>query len=284
MKIKSDWHIHTQNSCDEGSIKVKDLIKKTEEKGILYYGISDHFHTIINLPDIVNSRKEYEESNPPSNFYFGIEVSVVSKWEIEEIEKNREKYKDAIYGIRRGGPSWAEPAVGIDEEIIKKLKIEYVIGGVHWPLYVEYERESIIKDYHRQLIFLASHPLIDIIAHPWWWMGKWEENGMYLEKPWFDNFSIIPESMHNEFIFCVKKNKKLVEINLEAMILTKKYPLKFKYQYLEYLKKLEENGVVLCIGSDCHSPYYDIDFEKAEKLLDWAGIKVENLSSIKERR
>ena len=277
MKIISDWHIHTQNSCDEGSIKVKHLIKKTKEKGILYFGISDHFHTIINLPDIINSRKEYEESNPKDNFHFGVEVSVVSKWEIEEIEKNKEKHKDAIYGIRNGGPAWAEPSIGINEEIIRELKIEYVIGGVHWPLYVEYKRENIIKDYHRQLIFLAENPLINIIAHPWWWHGKWEEDGIYKTKPWFDNFNVIPKSIHNEFISSVKENNKIVEINLNAMILTKKYPLKWKYQYLEYIKNLQENGVVLCIGSDCHDPEYDIDFETAEKFLDWADIKEENL-------
>lgn len=277
MKIKSDWHIHTKNSCDEGSITVSNLIKKVEKKGIIYFGISDHFHTIINLQDIVNSRKEYEENNPSCNFHFGVEVSVVSKWEVEEIERNKEKYKDAIYGIRNGGPIWAEPTIAITKEIIDDLKIEYVIGGVHWPLYVEYERESIIKDYHRQLIFLANNPLINIIAHPWWWHGRWEENGMYLNKPWFDDFCVIPKSMHEEFISVVKENNKIVEINLNAMILTKKYSLKWKKQYLEYIAKLKEKGVILCIGSDCHDHDYNIDFETAEKLLDEFGIREDDL-------
>jgi len=281
MKIRTDWHIHTRNSCDGASISVSKLIEKTKEKGIINFRISDHLHTRINLPDIENSRKEYEENMPFPNFHFGIEVSVMSKWEIEEIKKNKNKYENLTYGIRQGGPPWSAPTIDINKKILKKYKIEYVIGGTHWPLYIEYERENIIKDYHRQNMFLAEDPLIDIIAHPWWWMGKWEENGMYNEKPWFDNFKVIPKSMHQEFISEVKKNNKIVEINLAAMLLNPKYPLKWKYQYLEYIAEMYEKGVILSIGSDCHDAEYNIDFDTSEKFLEWAGIKEEKLFTIK---
>ena len=40
-------------------------------------------------------------------------------------------------------------------------------------MYIPYERQAVIRDYHRQNMFLATHPLVNIIAHPWWWSGRW---------------------------------------------------------------------------------------------------------------
>jgi hypothetical protein len=60
----------------------------------------------------------------------------------------------------------------------------------------------------------------------------------------------------------------VVEINLQAMLLNPHYPERFKLQYLEYLAELKSQKVKLCIGSDCHSAHYEVDFEAACLMLD----------------
>lgn len=271
MQILSDWHIHSQNSCDGACMTVSDLIQGTDEKGIVDFGLTDHVHTPYNLPDIDSSRDEFISSDPSSRFHFGIEVSSVSQWEIDEIERNG--HDKPVYGLRTGGKPGCDLAIGLSPEDIERYEIEFVVGGTHWPMYIEREREAVIRDYHRQNMFLATHPLVDIVAHPWWWMGHWmEENGDYNSEPWLDNFGVIPQSMHREFAAAAIEHETVVEINIAAMLLNPHYPKAFAPRYLEYLADLQSRGVKLSIGSDCHSRTYDIDFDTAGVMLEKAGI------------
>ncbi|MCK4983299.1 MAG: PHP domain-containing protein, partial [Victivallaceae bacterium] len=197
--ITSDWHIHSNNSCDGACARVKDIISEAKSMGIKEFGLTDHIHTPYNLPDLAASRKEYLDNKPSANFHFGVEVSCVSQWELDEIARGNGKEKP-VYGIREGGPPNAPLAIGINENDIANYGIEFVVGGVHWPMYSEIERETVIRDYHRQNMFLATHPLVNIVAHPWWWMKHWADaNNRHLAEPWFDDFKAIPEAMHNEF-------------------------------------------------------------------------------------
>ena len=41
MRITSDWHIHSRNSCDDASMAVSDLISEAETRGIVDFGLSD---------------------------------------------------------------------------------------------------------------------------------------------------------------------------------------------------------------------------------------------------
>ena len=276
MAITSDWHIHSGNSCDGACMTVAELVQRAAEKGIRRYGLTDHVHTLCNMPDIDASRKEYLASRPGENFHFGVEVSCVSQWELDEIASG--KYEAPIYGIREGGPEGAPPAIVLTKEHIKEFGIEYVVGGTHWPLYVRFEREAIIRDYHRQNMFLAAHPLVDIVAHPWWWMGHWQDaDGGYRSEPWLDDFNHVPDSMHNEFAAAVKEHGTVVEINIKAMLLNHQYPDRFTRQYVDYLAELKSRGVALCAGSDCHDAHYEIDFEAASAMLESVGIYDDDL-------
>ncbi len=276
MKITSDWHIHSRNSCDSACMRMDGLVREARERGILDYGVTDHVHTRYNLPDMLASRREFLNADPPPRFHFGIEVSCVSRWELEELARG--EYEKPVYGLRQGGPPAAEPAIAITSEDINRLGIEYVIGGAHWPLYVPFEPEAVIRDYHRQNMFLATHPLVDIIAHPWWWMGHWQDDdGRYTTYPWLDDFSRIPGSMHDEFAAAVLQHKKLVEINLDACLLNETYPPTFAPQYLEYLAALEKRGVTLSLGSDCHTEHYGTDFDTAAEMLESIAISDECL-------
>lgn len=269
--LTSDWHIHSRNSCDSASLPMADLLTGAADKGITAFGITDHIHTPFNLPDLHASRQEYRSLSPAADFHFGVEVSVVSQWELEEFASGRQEGQ--TYGLRSGGPAWAEPAIGLTPEHMAELGVEYVVGGTHWPLYVELEPETLRRDYHRQNMFLATHPLVTIVAHPWWWMGKWQDSeGKYLTDPWLDDFTRIPQSMHDEFATAALEHGKVVEINLGAMILNPTYPPDFWRQYGEYVAYLKQRGVLLSLASDCHSPTYDCDFAEGARRLAEAGI------------
>lgn len=273
MKITSDWHIHSRNSCDGAALPVAELIRGAKEKRILDFGLTDHIHTPFNLPDLEASHAEYLASDPGPNFHFGVEASVVSQWELDEIAKGG--CANPVYGIRRGGPLNAPLAIGLTAADIARFGIEYVVGGVHWPMYVPFERDTIIRDYHRQNMFLATHPLITVVAHPWWWMGHWRDaDGMYRSDPWLDDFSRIPGSMHQEFAAALREHRKIAEINTGAMLCNGEYPETFRSQYAEYLAGLQAEGVTLCIGSDEHEPIYDRnnEFDRAAVMLERAGI------------
>jgi len=110
MPIRSDWHIHSRNSCDGACLSVRELVKQVQGKGIVDFGLADHLHTHYNLPDIANSRKEFLANNPAAHFHFGIEVSCVSQWELDEIATG--KYDHLVYGLREGGPAGGKLAIG----------------------------------------------------------------------------------------------------------------------------------------------------------------------------
>ncbi len=282
MPIISDWHIHTDNSCDGACMRFADLLARAPAQGVRHFGISDHLHTPYNLPDVASSRAEFDSCRPPPNVHFGIELSVVSEWELAEIATG--KHKDPVYGLRSGGPAGGALALGMGAAERARFGIEYVVGGTHWPMYVPYEREGIIRDYHRQNLFLATHPLITIVAHPWWWMGHWQQSdGMYLTKPWFDDFGAIPASLHDEFAAAAKQHGKVVEINLHAMLLNRKYPEAFKRQYCEYLARLQAAGVTLSIGSDSHELHYNSDLALCDRMLAAVGIRAETLWALPPR-
>ena len=81
MIIEDDWHIHSEHSCDGACMKMESLVTGVVEKGIMRYGVTDHIHTPFNYPDIINSKKAYD-INYTEDFYFGVEVSSVSQWEL----------------------------------------------------------------------------------------------------------------------------------------------------------------------------------------------------------
>ncbi|MEN6344466.1 MAG: hypothetical protein ABFE16_04125 [Armatimonadia bacterium] len=275
MKITCDWHIHSRNSCDQASLPIADLITGAAGAGIKDYGVTDHIHTPYNLGDLDASRAEYLSCEPSGRFHFGVEVSSVSRWELERVAAGAEG--NLTYGLRSGGPCGAEPALALTEEDMARLGIEYVVGGTHWPLYVPFERDAIIADYHRQNLFLVTHPLVDIVAHPWWWMGHWKDaDGRYTSDPWLDDFRKIPQSMHEEFGAAAVECGTAVEINLGATILNRGYPDSFAPQYVEYLAGLKAQDVQFSVGSDCHSATYDPDFAAAAEILKPLGLRDED--------
>ena len=267
MAITSDWHIHTKYSCDSACMEFEDLVKSAKENGITDFGVSDHYHSRLQEPDIKASREDYEktlEKHPElkGKFHFGIEVSVMSEWEINKIAKG--DYKEPpLWGIRVGGPKNSPPVYDFDEELIEKYKIEYVVGGVHWLLYCDSDKESILKEQHRQYMYCATNPHTTILAHYLWWNVSDEKRWPDMKNP-CEHFFVISETMRNELVCALKENNVAFEINSEFF--KPQYPNTFRDEYLGWISDIQKKGVVLSFGGDTHAKtlsefcnYYEIE-------------------------
>ena len=150
-----------------------------------------------------------------------------------------------------GCPKNAKPWIGADAEFCEKYGVEYVVTGVHWPLYIEHTSEHTVSEYFRQYLFAAAFPQTDILAHFLWWnpIGDVETN------PFFDFPAVISEKMRGELQAALLENHTAFELNLDAVLLP--YPAGFRDSYLGWCADLQRAGVTLSVGSDNHSPHID---------------------------
>lgn len=278
MKIKSDWHIHTHCSCDSACMEFETLVQEAKELGIRDFGVSDHFHTRVNEPDIAASRREYEatiERHPElkGHFHFGMEATVISAWEVGKIARG-EYTELPVYGFRAGGPSHAPVMMDYDADFLERYKIEYVVAGVHWPMYCPTDAQSLIKEYHRQYMFAATHPSTTILAHYLWWDEGLLPNFWHVTdvvNPFLD-FSVISESMRGELKAALLEHHTALEINF-CMTLKPTLPDTFKDEYLGWMAELQRSGVVLAMGGDCHRAHLtDMEYNRLDQMLHRYGI------------
>ncbi len=255
-KITSDWHMHTEHSCDEACMKTSDLPAEQRANGITDFGVTDHLHTHLQDADIARSRKAYDEvlaAHPElrGRFHFGVEASVMSEWEADRIARG-DYVGSPIYGIREGCPKNARPWIGADAGFCEKYGVEYVVTGVHWPLYVGHDAGYVVGEYFRQYLFAAAFPQTDILAHFLWWnplVGDVEAN------PFFDFPAVVSEKMRGELQAALLENNVAFELNLGAVILP--YPESFRDSYLGWCADLQNAGVTLSVGSDNHDLHAD---------------------------
>jgi histidinol phosphatase-like PHP family hydrolase len=119
---------------------------------------------------------------------------------------------------------------------------------------------------------------VDVVAHPWWWQGAWQDaDGMYRTLPWFDDFSAVPRSMHDELAAAAREHGTAIEINAGAIFVNPAYTNHFKHQYLEYLAYMKDAGVTFCVASDSHHPGYDARLRLIEGELDFLGLTEDQL-------
>lgn len=277
--ITSDWHIHTHCSCDSASLEFETLIRDAKGHGITDFGVSDHYHTRINEPDIAASRREYEAAlaaHPElkGHFHFGIEATLVSQWEVDIIKQKL--YHDVPeYGMRVGGPENAPVIFDFYDDFVEKYQLDYVVAGMHWPMYCQLDTQSMLKEYHRQYMYAATHPNTTILAH-YLWFDSSLFRGFYnidLPNP-FRDFSVIPQSMLDELQAALLECDTAFEINIPSFITAQKITDQFKDEYFSWVAQLQRSGVKLSIGSDVHSPSLLTrkEYDDAEQFLQKYGI------------
>lgn len=254
MKVRWDWHVHSRHSpCGRPEANLPLICREAEGAGLERIGITDHLDGPDSAPRLLAAREEYDALPDRDWVHFGVEAGCAQ----------REDGEFALY---------------LPEDLLEQLGVRYVIGGVHSAFDTPQQREAVIRCYHRQYMFLAAHARVDIVAHPWWWNGPWrDDDGRYSGPPWFDDFTFVPDSMHDELAAAAREHGTAIEINASAIFTNDTYPGLFKRQYLDYLAYLKETGVTFSLGSDSHCPGYCDHLSEMQEELNHLELSEERL-------
>ncbi|MBS7262026.1 MAG: hypothetical protein KIG36_00240 [Eubacteriales bacterium] len=295
--IRSDFHIHTHNSCDCTKIgrSMEERIEELKAAGITDFGFSDHVHTFYNYPrEIAASRREFDETlarHPElkGHMHFGIELSVMSEWEIDMIEHERiaedsVPFQTFTYGLRwSDGPFNATPGMAINDYIRKQYGIEYVVAGVHWALFCYGDDKAVWDSYRRQYLTAIAHPHTDILAHWLWW---WNEPAYIkgTQNPFYD-FKKVPETFKDEIAWALKTYDTAFEVQPFFCVPRSFLAPDFHKEYMEYAAKLQDMGIRLTFGSDAHGAYQKPeDIAYVGRQMETAGIDTSKLYDFSERK
>lgn len=274
MIINSDWHIHTNASYD-ASLPIEDILKNAKEFGFRKVGITDHANFndtkfIGDLKKSAQSVKTLQTTHP--ELVLGVELTPIEKPEFDYIAKT---------GTREGyvAPIIDEPfqiELACTKSELMSLGVRYAIGAAHWRVdvpggrYVDSDRDTLIKEWYRQQMWLANDERVTILGHPWW----------NPKRVWYSDFSVIPKSMNDDIASALKENGKYAECNVD-MLCSADATEKFRRQYAEFLRELFEKGIRITYGSDSHEKYTNRYLE-AEKRLAEVGFKTGDFSEIDE--
>jgi len=274
MVIRSDWHIHSEASYD-AVLTLKEIADNARAYGFGKIGITDHlnFNDEKFIGDLEKSTRLVRAFQPCGlQVIQGVELTPIEKPEFDYIART---------GTREGyvPPASNAPYVielGLSKEELIARGVRYAIGAAHWRVDLPYakalppDRDACIREWHRQQMYLACDERVTILGHPWWNSGAL----------WYEDFAVIPRSMHLELAAALKENGKYVECNAHFFRPTKKTE-KFRCQYADFLRELHEAGIPVTYGSDAHKTYGS-DHLLAEKYLTAAGFKDGDVTEIKE--
>ena len=272
--IFSDWHIHSDASYD-AKLPLETLIATAKEKGFQGFGVTDH----LNYNDEsfwANIRQSAEnfhrlKSTFP-NMRLGVELTPVQKPLYDHIAKtgDRESWippiQDKPYDIELAGT----------KEELMALGVQYAVGASHWRVDVpdmdlKDSAEAQIREWHRQQMWLACDERVTILGHPW-----------SCNRSWYEDFSIVPASMHDELASALLEKGKFAECNA-GMFVSQITSERFRHQYAQFLRYLFERGIPITFGSDCHGkpePVYNDRRNQAIFYLEAAGFREGDITDL----
>ena len=293
MRIRQNLHIHSSHSCDSACATINDIQAEQLACGMTEFGLSDHYHSRHNLCDIQSAANDFRSWTRPPEFHFGIEISCMAKWECDAIRTgNYERIgDDPIYGLRFNLPPEGadfSPSLDIDEDIIKKNGIEYIIGGAHWPLKNTSCLEDACEDLFKQMMYLAENPMVDILAHPWYPLNlahNWADYHGFPGHPKSEKdvndytvFAKIPAWMNEKLGETLAKNGTYAEINIDELNVPR-CPSEYRDIRWRQLAQWREMGVKFTLGTDQHAAHNNRALiASAELLLDLYGFKEDDIA------
>jgi histidinol phosphatase-like PHP family hydrolase len=216
----------------------------------------------------------------------------MAKWECDAIKNGQYEYlgDDPIYGLRFNQPpkdADFSPFIDIDEEMIKRFGIEYTIAGTHWPLALPNSLAEACEDLYTQMMYLAKHPLVDILAHPWYPLQvahNWRDWQGLGSLPKFDksivDFSVltkIPDWMNEDIGKALVENNTCAEIN-SSVLNEYRCPSEYRNARWKTLTLWKEMGVKFTFGTDLHAAHtVNADIAACELLLDLYGFTEDDI-------
>ena len=287
MKIRQNLHIHSLHSCDSALATLNDIQSDMTAFGMAEYGVSDHLHTAFNLCDIASCRNDFDACPRPPQYHFGIEITCMAKWECEKIAAGDFKRAgdDPVYGLRHAELPQETPELTLDitEEQVRRYGIEYVIGGVHWASIGTDDPDRLYEDNLQQMLFLIRHPLVNVLAHPWFDIEH-AIGGMHIHRPGWtpDNEAYlgIPEHMNEKLGAELLKYGKCAEINMTMF----QNPLQSdacRRRYWRIFEDWRDMGVRFTFGTDLHGAHQcNGCLVLMEHLLDAHGFREEHFKML----
>lgn len=261
--IHSDWHIHSENSYD-ASLLLDEIGQAALAQGLKAIGITDHanFNDAAFMGDLRNSVEAVTQAQKKYPFMvLGVELTPIEKPEFDYVARTatREGYVAPI----QEAPFEIELAATKEE--LMAMGVRYAIGASHWRVdkpnakKMEPDVDACIREWYRQQMWLACDERVTILGHPWY-------NGKGI---WYEDFSVIPHSMHMDIAAALKENGKYVECN-SHFFRSEKATERFRHQYAQFLRELYEMGIPVTYGSDMHKEYPDLR-PRVESYLAAAG-------------
>jgi len=249
-----DLHNHTP-LCKHATGSPEEYIKKAIDKGIKYYGFSDHAPMEFDY----EYRMNFEE---------------MDKYE-EEIKNLKEHYKDKIE-IFLGYEVDFTPMV--DKRVLER-KVDYLIGSVHFldnwgfdnPEFIkEWEKrdvDDVYKEYFAKVEEMANSKLFDIVGH----LDLVKVFGYKPKK----NIKDIAKNA----IKAIKKANMSVEVNTAGL----RKKVNEIYPSNELLEMVLNEGINLTLSSDAHS-IEQVGFKIDETLNKLKQLGVNELAIYKNRK
>jgi len=253
--IHSDLHIHSEYSYD-ATLPLETILAEAEKRGYRQVGITDHLNLNNNkfigcLSRSAEHVLEAKKTHP--NLLLGVELTPIEKpfFDFYTTHPTLEGYSPAGYTPPTSGiPIHYPLEMALSKEELMSYGVQYAVAAAHG--YIDTPNPDVrdiqecIKAWQRMQLFLACDERTTIIGHPYY-------HGLYI---WYDDFSVVPQSMHEEFAAAVKENGKYVEMNID-MIIGIHSSERFRNQYAEYMRFLFESGIRITFGSDSHNDYPD---------------------------
>lgn len=253
--IHSDLHLHSEYSYDS-VLPLQTILDAAKERGYRQVGVTDH----LNLPNnkfigcIRNSAKNVLQAKKDHpNLLLGVELTPIEKpyYDYCVMHPETEGYNPPGYTPPTSGIAIPYPyEMAMSKEELMSLGVQYAVAAAHGYIDTPAPDVHSIKDcvdaWYRMHMYLASDERTTILGHPYY-------HGLHL---WYDDFSVVPYSAHEELAAALKEKNKLLEMNVD-MIVNNIATERFKRQYAEYMRFMFESGVRITYGSDAHNKYPD---------------------------
>ncbi|MBQ2940774.1 MAG: PHP domain-containing protein [Clostridia bacterium] len=275
MIINSDWHIHSEYSFD-ASNTLSEIAESALSQGLCRVGIADHANYNDNkfLSDIKRSAEAVKAANEKyPHLVLGVEFTPIAKPEYDYAVLHNGS-RDGYVPPEEGTPYPIELALTKEEML--SLGIRYAVGASHWrvdsPRAHVYQKDISVcaREWYRQQLFMATDERVTILGHPWY----------HPEHIWYEDFSVIPHSMHMDIGHALKENGKYIECN-KGFFTDYVTTEKFRHQYADFLREMFEMGIKVTFGSDFHADFHDVR-DLVEPYLKASGFKEGDICEVAE--
>lgn len=257
MAIKSDYHLHSNNSGDSKA-SMEDMILKGIDLGLTSMCFTEH-------QDI-----DFKYEDPSEEGMFDLNTDSY----LYELLKMRSKYEDKInilFGVEIGAQKHLRRELAIYS---KSYDFDFIISSLHLldghdpynkECFKDVDDETLYRNYFREISEnLKVFSNFDVLGH----LDYIVRYGKNMDKEYsYDKYKDVIDPILEKIIDMGKG----IEINTGAV----GYGLKELNPCTDIIKKYHElGGEIITIGSDAHSPERISDsFGRAEEILLDCGFK-----------